>query len=219
VSTQSPSDLSLVLVDSRVVMREALRILLEQQPDLKVLAQASTVQETAKMTISPDVVITDIEMPDARGPEVVRVLGQRFANSAILILTMVTQPARVQRVLTAGAAGYVLRTATPADLLTAVRSVAGGSTYLEPSLGVALARWQGPAAGADVRVRRLPPRAEEVLRLLALGHTNAEAARLAGMGLRTVEAHRSRILETLGLTTRAELVRYAQSTGLMDPED
>jgi two-component system response regulator NreC len=130
---------------------------------------------------------------------------------------MVDNPREVRLCLEAGAAGYLLKEAAAADVVDAIRRVARGELYLQPSLGASLAR----AGDARTRTRygsveALTPRECDVLRMLALGHTNAEVARSLGVALRTVEAHRGHIVQKLGVHTRAELVRVAMEEGLVD---
>jgi DNA-binding NarL/FixJ family response regulator len=199
-----------MLVDNRTVVRAGLCALIERQPDLVVVAQAASLGDAASFDIAPDVIVTDIDLPDAQHGDVIHGLRALFPRSSILVLTVVDHPAKVQSVLAAGADGYLLQTVAGTDLLAGIRALAAGETFLQPSLGVELARWQRPR---DTTLT-LSPKEEEVLRLLALGHTNAEIARLNGVSLRTVEAHRSRIHQKLGPHTRAELVHYAQQAGL-----
>jgi two-component system, NarL family, response regulator NreC len=206
----------LLLVDKHVIVREALAVLLGQRADLRVLAQASTLSDTVGLAVFPDVIVTELELPDASGEEVVRVLRSSFGRAAILILTQVTQPAKVERVLAAGADGYVLKTAEVEDLLAGINAVARGETYLQPSLGVEVARHDHGRDAGEAGALKLSPREESVLRLLALGHTNAEIARLVGVSRRTVESHRAHIHQKLGSQTRAELVRFAHTSGLLD---
>jgi DNA-binding NarL/FixJ family response regulator len=204
--------ISVFLVDSRTVVREGLCALIDGQPGLTVVGQAGGVGSLGQVTPTPDVVVTEIELADARGPDVIRLLRAALPGSSILVLTLVDSPARVQAVLAAGADGYLLKTSCGAELTAGIRAVAFGTTYLQPSLGVALGRWHSPR---DSTVR-LTPAEERILGLLALGHTNAEMAHLTGVSVRTVETHRGRILQKLGSRTRAELVQYAWAAGLID---
>jgi two-component system response regulator NreC len=199
-----------MLVDNRTVVREGLCALIGREPDLVVVAQAGSVGEALTMDFTPDVIVADIELPDAQPGEVIDRLRGYFSQSSILVLTLVGHPAKVQAILAAGAAGYVLKTAEITELITGIRAVANGQMYLQPSLGVELARWHRPR---DTTLG-LSPKEEQVLRLLALGHTNVEIAQLCAMSRRTVEAHRARIHQKLGRRTRAELVQYAREVGL-----
>jgi two-component system response regulator NreC len=204
------------LVDSRVLVREGLRALAEQQPDLRVVGGSGTASLGTAYETTPDVVVADVDLPDAHGPEAIALLRKEFPESALLVLTLVDHPAKVQRVLEAGADGYMLKTAPTSEFFFGIRAVAHGETYLQPSLGVELARWHGAPSDTTVYVDQLTPKELEVLRLLALGHTNAEIAEMRGVSLRTVEAQRARILQKLGRRTRAELVAYANELGIVE---
>ena len=200
-----------MLVDGRDVVREGLRTLIDQQPDLVVVSQVAAVHDAGRLEDTPDVIVTDIDLPDAKHRDVITGLREFFQQSPILVFTAIDHPATVQSVLDAGAEGYLLETATPSDLLTGIRAVARGETYLQPELGVELARWHRPRELTPA----LSPKEVDVLRLLALGHTNAEIAHLSGVSLRTVETHRARLQRKLGRRTRADLVRYARDVGLV----
>jgi two-component system response regulator NreC len=207
--TAKPVDV--LLVDGRDVVREGLRTLIDQQPDLVVVSQVAAVHDAGRLDATPDLIVTDIDLPDAKHRDVITGLRRFFQRSPILVFTAIDHPATVQSVLDAGAEGYLLETATPSDLLTGIRAVARGETYLQPELGVELARWHRPRDSTPT----LSPKEVDVLRLLALGHTNAEVANLSGVSLRTVETHRARIQRKLGRRTRADLVRYARDVGLV----
>jgi len=200
-----------MLVDSRAIVREGLRALIDQQPDLVVVAQAAAVRDAGSLDVTPDVIVTDIDLTDAKQGDVISGLREFFQHSSILVFTPIGRPATVQSVLDAGAAGYVLETAATIDLLTGIRAVARGETYLQPALGVELAQWHRPRATMPA----LSSKEEQVLRLLAVGHTNAEVARLCGLSLRTIEKHRARLHQKLERRTRAELVQYAREAGLV----
>ncbi len=207
--------ISVLLMDDHAVVREGLRALLERQPDIQVLAEAGSVAEALEADVDPDVVVADLVLPDDRGADVVRRLRERYPSSAILVLTMVDNPTDVQLCLAAGARGYVLKETASTELVDAVRKVAGGEDYLQPSLGAALARWRDAPGRVHARaIDDLTPREREVLRLIALGHTNAEIATMLYVSVRTVENHRASVLRKLGLRTRAELVRHATEAGL-----
>jgi two-component system response regulator NreC len=207
----------LVLVDGQNLVREALAVLIDQQDDFTVLAHAASSREAASLRVDADVVLTDFELPDARGRDVISGIKRTFTKASVLVLTVVDGPAKIQQMLAAGAQGYVLKTATANDLFVGIRAVADGQMYLQPSLGVMLARWHESRLGPRGQVHgRLSPKEEEVLRMVALGHTNAEVSKLMGVSLRTVETHRARILQKLGRPSRAQLVRYAHEAGLLD---
>jgi two-component system response regulator NreC len=207
--SQHPVDV--MLVDSRAVTREGLRATIEQEPDLVVVAQAASVRDARSPDITPHVIITDIDLPDARYGDVIGGLREFYPQSPILVFTSIDDPAEVQSVLNAGANGYLLETADPAELLAAIRAVAAGKSYLQPSLGIELARSHGPSDTA----LGLSAQEEQVLRLLVLGHTNTDIARLCNISVRTAETHRAHIQTKLDRHTRAELVQYARETGLI----
>jgi two-component system response regulator NreC len=213
-SSHSPLQklVDVMLVDTRPIVREGLRSVIDQEPDLAVIGQAATVHDAASLGVTPDVIVTDIDFPDAKHGDVISRLRGFFQPSSILVFTPIGHPAEVQSVLDAGANGYLLETSPPADVLAGIRAVAVGETYLQPSLGVDLARLHGPR---DETVA-LSAQEEQILRLLALGHTNTEVARLCNMSLRTAESHRAQIQRKLGRRTRAELVEYARAAGLID---
>ena len=206
----------ILLLDDHPVVTEGLRLLLDRQDDLEVVATAATLERAVAASTSPDVVIADLVLGIDRGAEVVHTIRQRFPHSKVLVLSMVDAPTEVQSVLEAGAHGYMVKEAAAADLVDAVRRVAAGEAYLQPSVGMALAKARqqhGAPPTADVA---LSEREIDVARLLALGHTNAEIGELLSLSPRTVESHRAHVLEKLGVRTRAELVRRAVALGLVD---
>jgi two-component system response regulator NreC len=212
----SQAKIAVLLMDDHVVVREGLRALLERQDDIDVMAEASTVAEAVAVDVDPDVVVADLMLPDERGVEVVRRLKKRHDKAAILVLTMVDNPTDVQQCLAAGARGYLLKETAGSELVDAVRKVAGGEEYLQPSLGASLAKWKESPGRVRARaVDDLTPREREVLRLIALGHTNTEIATMLYVSVRTVENHRAGVMRKLGLRTRAELVRHAAEGGLI----
>jgi two-component system response regulator NreC len=199
-----------MLVDSRALMREGLRAVIDKEPDLVVVAQAATVRDSRWIDITADVIVADIAGPDARYGDVISGLRELRPESAILVFTRISDPAVVQSVLAAGGHGYLLESSPATDLLAGIRAVAGGETYLQPSLGVMLARPRSCDA-----MLRLTPQEAQVFRLLVLGHTNVEVARLCNVSLRAAEAHRANIQRKLDRHTRAELVEYARENGLI----
>ena len=204
----------LIMDDHRIVI-DGLRLLLDGQPDMLVVGEACSIDAALGLDIDPepDVIVADLVLGPAQGADVVADLRARFPAAAVLVLTMVDDSVVVKSVLSAGARGYLPKAAAGADLIDAVRRVARGEDYLHHSLGVALAR-------GDMRGRQEPvylsERETSVARLLALGHTNVEVAHLLIVSVRTVETYRSHLFRKLGVHTRAELVRAALRTGLVD---
>ena len=155
----------LFFVDSRVLVREGLRALAEQQPDFVVVGGSASATLGTAYETSPDVVVADVDLPDAQGADAIALLRKEFPEAALLVLTLVDHPAKVQQVLEAGADGYMLKTAPTSEFFFGIRAVAHGETYLQPSLGVELARWHGAPSETTVYVDQLTPKELEVLRL------------------------------------------------------
>lgn len=204
-----------MILDNHRIVLEGLRLLLERQPDIRVIGEARSLDDALALELDPDpdVILADLVLGAAQAAEVVTALRARFPAAAVLALTMVDDPAAVRAVLSAGARGYLPKAAAGADLFDAVRRLARGEDYVDHSVAVALVR--AAARGGDGAVH-LSERERAVGRLLALGHTNAEVAALLIVSVRTVETHRSHLFRKLGVQTRAELVRAAVRTGLVD---
>jgi two-component system response regulator NreC len=188
-------------------------MLLEAEPDLEVVAEAGDAETAARYVRGhkPDVLILDLNMPGGSGLDVIPQLSSDMPGTKIVVLTMQRDHAFARQALVAGATGYVLKSAADAELVLAVRLAAEGQTYLNPQLGAKLA-----AEPADARPGNLSQRELEVLRLIALGHTNPEIASQLYVSVRTVEAHRAHIHDKLRLTRRADLVRFALEHRLIE---
>ena len=205
---------TLVLADDHVVVRAGLRLILENA-GIEVLAEAEDADGAVRMVRGhkPDVLLLDINMPgDLRATEAIPLALGASPQTRVCVLTGETDVDIARQALDAGASGYVLKRAENADVVTAIRQVASGQTYLHPSVGVELAA----LLSGRSREEEMSPREIEVLRLLALGHTNAEMADQLHLSARTVETHRARLMRKLGRRSRAELTRYALERGLLD---
>jgi len=202
---------TLVLADDHTVVRSALKMLLEAEPGFEVVAEAGDADAAKRYVLGhkPTVLVLDLNMPGRPSLEVIPEIREASPATEIVVLTMQNEPAFARKALQAGVRGYVLKEAADTELVQAVRSAAAGETYLQPSLGARLAA--EPEAPAD----DLSKREGEVLRLIALGHTNADIAEQLFLSIRTVESHRAHIQQKLGLAGRAELVRYALERGLI----
>ena len=199
--------ITIVVADDHAVVRGGLRRLLDAEPDLEVVAEAGDV-ETTKARVaehSPSLLLLDLHMPGGGSLQALRAIHDASPPTAILILTMQDDPGFAREAMMRGARGYVLKEAEEAELLQAVRTVSSGGTYLQPELGARLLAGSSP----------LTDREREVLRLLALGHTNAEVADRLHLSVRTVETHRANIQVKLGTTSRAALVQHALDSGLI----
>jgi DNA-binding NarL/FixJ family response regulator len=204
----------LALVDDQRLFREGLRALVDQEGDLAVVTEAASVQELETIDIQFDVVVTSLTFADAASDVVIKRIRQHFAGAAILALSFNDDPATVQHTLATGADGYVLKSATMVELFAGIRAVARGGLYLQPSIGIAFAS-RPPDEIEPSLAGGLTPKETDVLRLLALGHTNGEIATRSGSSIRTIETHRAHIHQRLDLHTRAELVRFALDAGLL----
>jgi len=205
---------TIVIADDHSVVRSGLRMLLDAEPGFEVVAEAGDVETATRYVrgYKPSVLILDLNMPGKPSLPAIPELREDFPNTQIVVLTMQDDPAFAREAMRAGALGYVLKEAADAELVEAVRMAATGTTYLHPQLGARLAAApEEPAAKDD-----LTEREREVLRLIALGHTNSEVAKQLYLSVRTVESHRAHIQQKLRLSTRAELVRYALGAGLIE---
>jgi two-component system response regulator NreC len=204
--------ISIVLADDHTVVRRALRMLLEEEPGFEVVAEAEDADGAIRYVRGhkPDVLILDLNMPGRPSLEAIPEMQEASPETRIVVLTMQKEPAFARQALQLGVLGYVLKEAADDELVQAVRSAAAGDTYLQPALGARLAA-EPEGAATD-----LSERETDVLRLIALGHTNAEIAEKLYISVRTVETHRAHIQQKLRRTTRAELVRYALEHGLVD---
>lgn len=206
--------IKIVLADDHAVVRSALRLLLDAEEDMEVVAEAGDIEATIRYVRGhkPDVLILDLNMPG--GPSITAVpdLHKASPETGIVVLTMQSEPAYARQAIQSGVLGYVLKEAVDEELVNAVRLASEGRTYLQPELGARLAA--DPGEDPD----GLSNRELDVLRLIALGHTNSEIAEQLFLSVRTVESHRAHIQQKLRLSKRSELVRYALERGLLESE-
>jgi DNA-binding NarL/FixJ family response regulator len=208
-----------VLVDDHAVVRSGLRHVLDSAEGIEVVGEAGDSQHAIfeARAKQPDVILLDIVMPGRSGIETVPYVLKEAPGGKVLILSMQDDPHYVREAFAAGASGYILKEAADTDLVTAVREVAAGGSYVHPTLGARMI-----CAEAEERKRAdadpLSDRERDVLRLLALGHTNQEIAGSLYISVRTAETHRAHIMQKLDLRTRAQLVRFAITQGLLGEE-
>jgi two-component system, NarL family, response regulator NreC len=206
-----------LVVDDHAVVRTGLRRVLDAEADIETVGEAPSAERAVfeALESKPDVVLMDVVMPEKSGIEGLPALLQAVPDVKVLMLSMQDDPHYVREAFEAGASGYVLKEAADTDVVDAVRAVSVGERYVHPALGARLI-----AAESEERKRAesdpLSEREREVLRLLALGHTNQEIAALLYISVRTAETHRAHIMQKLGLSSRAELVRYALDHGLVE---
>jgi two-component system response regulator NreC len=204
--------ITVVLADDHNVIRAGLRAMLEAEADLRVIGEAADSASAAKLTVGrrPDVLVLDLQMPGAEPAADIRRLGEEVPDTSIVVLTMQADPRRARDLFRAGAAGYVLKQAADRKLTEAIRVVAGGGSYIDPELGGALARLESDP------LEELSEREIELLRLLALGHTNREIGERLFLSVRAIEVNRAKLLEKLGIESRPELVRFAIANGVVE---
>ncbi len=213
-SATGPQVIRLILADDHEIVRNGIRLVLEEQDDMEVVAEAADGEEAIRYTLGhkPDVLVLDLNMPGLSGLDAIPKVLDVSPDTAIVVLTMQAEPAFAREALRAGARGYVVKQSAASELVGAVRAIVAGDTYINPSLGARMAA-EPPQAGPP---DDLTPRETEILGLLALGHTNPEIAEQLVLSVRTVETHRANIQHKTGASTRAELVAYAAEHGLID---
>ncbi len=198
-----------LLVDDHTLVRTGLRLLLNAQPGIEVVAEAGTVREAVLEAgvCDPGVIVLDVVMPGESGIEGAPALLKEAPSAKLLMLSMQDDPRYVSEAFANGASGYVLKEAADTELVAAVRAVAADAHYINPELGARFIATEAREQQQDENA--LSKREAEVVRLLALGHTNREISHLLYLSTRTVEAHRAHSMEKLHLRSRAQLVRYA----------
>src|SRR5438876_11452661 len=209
--------IKIVLVDDHAVVRSGLRLLLDGQKDFEVVGEAGNAKDAIfrARALKPDVMLLDVVMPGESGIDVLPKLLKESPETKVLVLSMQDDPNYVREAFAAGAAGYVLKEAADEEVVSAIREIAAGGRYVHPALGARMVAAEAEARAA-AEADPLSDREREVLRLLALGHTNQEIAKMLYISVRTAETHRAHIMQKLRLSSRAELVRYALSQGLLE---
>jgi two-component system response regulator NreC len=216
-SMAATATIRIIVCDDHALVRSGLKRLLEAERSFSVVGEAADAEEAVAQVASehPDVLLLDVVLPGRSGIEAIPDALAASPETHILLLSMQDDPSYVRRAFAAGALGYLLKEAADAELVQAIREVAVGHRYVHPALGARLA-----AADAEAHERAeadpLSEREHQVLRLLALGHTNQEIAKLLYISVRTAETHRARIMQKLRLSSRAELVRFALATGVLE---
>ncbi len=208
-----------LIVDDHAVVRSGLRHVLDSEDGIDVVGEAADARSAivAARAKQPDVILMDLVMPGMSGIQAIADVLIDCPNTRVLILSMQDDPRYVREAFAAGATGYVLKEAAHTDLITAVRAIAAGASYVHSALGARIIA----ADASELKQAQDDPLSErerEVLRLLALGHTNQEISELLFLSVRTAETHRAHIMQKLGLQTRAELVRHALAHGLLSDD-
>lgn len=216
-----------MLADDHAVVRSGLRMLLDAQPDMEIVAEAETgLEAVAKVQeLRPDIVLMDVEMPEMNGIEATRKIKEYVPETAVLALTMYEDDQYFFEMLKAGASGYVPKRAAPDELVNAIRTVSKGDVFLYPTLAARLVNdyinrdETTPTEEDDAPLTPLTPREQEVLIQIAEGLTNPEIAQELTISVKTVDRHRENIMRKLNMHSRIDLVKYAIRKGLIDLED
>jgi two-component system, NarL family, response regulator NreC len=212
---QSKRPIGIVIADDHAVVRRGLKQVLGAEPDLEVLAEAADIDDARRFVRGhrPQVLVLDLNLPGGSSLKHIPAIRAESPDTQIVVLTMQNEPAYAREALGAGALGYVLKEAAETELVEAVRRAAAGDTYLNPRLGARVAAEPPPGPPDGLSDREV-----DVLRMISLGHTNAEIAAKLYLSVRTVETHRAHIQQKLRLGSRAELVRYALDHKLIQAE-
>ncbi|MGZ5321248.1 MAG: response regulator [Solirubrobacterales bacterium] len=208
-------EITVVLADDHELVREGIRMVLESEPDIEVVAEAGDAESAVRYALGhkPTVLVLDLNMPGGSGLDAIPKIAETSPGTKIVVLTMQSEPAFARTALQAGAAGYVIKHSAAHELVDALHAVVGGETYMNPQLG---ARVASEPAESQEAPDGLTPREAEVLGLLALGYMNPEIAEKLVLSVRTVETHRANIQRKTGKTTRAELIGYALENKLVE---
>jgi DNA-binding NarL/FixJ family response regulator len=214
-----PGTIHVLLADDHQTVRQGLKLLIDAQPDMKVIGEADNgrLALTRTEAAHPDVVVLDVSMPEMNGLAATRAIRQAVPDTAIVALSRYSDDAYVKELLAAGAAGYVLKQSASTELLSAIRAAAGGRRYVDPTLTARTQRsYVGRYMPAAKRAVAPTEREANVLRLTALGHSNKEIGAALGVSVKTVEVHKANGMRKLGLRGRIDVVRYAVLQGWMD---
>lgn len=211
----------IALADDHEIVRSGLKMLIESAPDMKVVGEAADGEQAYELVAreKPDILLMDISMPPGQsGLVACGRITQDHPNTRIIVVTMFAEPEYLYFTLQGGAAGYLLKNSSSEELVSAIRMVQGGGTYIHPKMVESLTRqlFSSSGEGEDVSYKQLTTRELEILQLLARGHTNKEISEKIYLSIKTVEAHRSKIYAKLGFKTRADLVAYAIRHKLLD---
>lgn len=200
--------ITVVLADDHEIVRDGIRMVLEAEPDIQVVAEAGTAEDATRCVLGhkPSLLVIDLNMPGSSGLEAIPKVLESSPATSVIVLTMQSEPAFARRALQAGASGYVVKHSAAKELVDAIRVAMSGDTYISPRLGAKLAAEPVDQGPPD----ELTPRELEVLGLLAQGFMNPEVAEKLVLSVRTVETHRANIHRKTGISTRAELIAYAR---------
>ncbi|MDX6584013.1 MAG: two-component system, NarL family, response regulator NreC [Solirubrobacterales bacterium] len=214
-STPSADTVTVVIADDHELVRDGIRMVLEAEADIEVVAQAGDAEAGARYVLGhkPTILVLDLSMPGRPSLELMPQIIESSPSTSVIVVTMQNEPAFARQAFRAGAKGFVIKQSAADELIAAVRAVLAGQTYINPSLG---ARMAAEPEAPDGPPDDLTPRETEVLGLLALGYMNPEIADQLVLSVRTVETHRANIQRKTGISTRAELIAYAIENDLVE---
>ena len=215
--------IKVVLAEDHTIVRQGLRSILEQQPGIKVIAEAENGREAVCIAeqLKPDVVVMDFSMPELNGLEATRQIKQRVPEVKVLILTRHANQEYVKSILRAGASGYMIKKSAADELILAIQSVYRGDSFLDPSISRIVIDGYLHPSGGETHAQELiiTPRQREVLQLLAEGHPNREISSILHISVKTVDNHRANLMDKLGLNSTTELIKYAIRVGIISLDD
>lgn len=207
----------ILIADDHAIVRQGLKLLIDSQPDMKVIAEAASGDAVLEQAaaVKPDIVVMDISMPGINGMLATRMLKQRQPDTTIIALTRHEEKTYLEELLRAGASAYVLKQSAPTEFLRAVRAVAAGGIYLDPAITAQVADGLlAPKARVELAAAaKVTERESEVLRLVAVGHSNVEIAAKLEISVKTVEVHKTNAMRKLGLNGRVDVIRYGVLQG------
>ena len=208
----------IVLADDHILLRQGLQVLIDAEPDLEIVGQASSGTAAADQagTLSPDIIVMDVSMPHGDGIRATANIRNRYPAVRVLGLSRHLDPGYARRLLDAGASGYVVKRTTVTALIGAIRLVGQGETFIDAAVAPLLAKQPRDTRRGAMDSTDLTPREGEVLRLIARGRSNRDIAVALGISVKTVEFHKARCVAKLGLSSRADIVRYAITEGWME---
>jgi DNA-binding NarL/FixJ family response regulator len=215
----SSAPIRVLIADDHTIVRSGVRLLLNAEPDMRVVGEALNGREALELieSLRPDVVLMDIAMPVMDGLEATRLIKERFPQTQVIVLTMHRSDEYFFEMLKAGASGYILKAAQPGELVDAVRIVAQGQVFLYPTMAKKLlSDYLSRIEGGSDAALELSPREKEILSMLAAGHSNKEIADKLVVSPSTIHSHRTNLMRKLGLSSRHELFQYARKNGLLD---
>ena len=209
--------LRVFVADDHAVLRDGLKALVNGQPDMEIVGEADNGRVTSEKAkeLMPDILLMDISMPELNGIEATELIRKQCPSVKVLVLTAYKDKGYLDRLLKVGASGYVLKLSAAEELIGAIRTVAAGGIHLDPQLAdrITDAYVSSQFLKGEVRKKELTSREEEVLRLIALGHSNKEISNVLKISVKTVESHKANLMQKLELKTRTEIVRYAVRQG------